>query len=270
MKRKLIVMLALVLPVSACTPGEDSASTSSGFKSVQALGEAIFSALQSKDPDKVVALYPDFDDLLALKKAMIESIDDPLHKIKIEKAFGEDVSQEKWDKQQAGLYDDVYQFLVSIDEGKRDLSYEQVKKGTFLGLAPFRVSAEKFSERFGVDSKALGYTSCGVAQLFFEHDGLVFSVTLDALLEINHRWYLAGDYFSIELIGSAGDVRFQVDASDRLHPEADAVFKNVVSHFKKMTSRQYAAKVERHLAKFERAQRRPPIDVRRGNTTQSD
>ena len=262
-------MFAIVLPLTGCTPAEKSSSTSAGFESVQALGEAIFSALQSKDPDNVLSLYPDFDDLLALKKAMIESVDDPLHKIKIEKAFGEDVSQEKWDKQQAGLYDDGYQFLVSIDEGKRDLTYEQVKKGTFLGLAPFRVSAERFSERFDVDSKALGYTSCGAAQLFFEHDGLVFSVTLDALLEINHRWYLAGDYFDIELVPSKG-TQFLLGQDNELHPEAKAAQKNVQSHFKKISSREYAAKVERHLAKVERDQGRPAIDVGRGNTTQSD
>ena len=268
MKKELIVIFAIVLALTGCTPAEKPSSTSAGFESVQALGEAIFRALQSKDPDNFLALYPDFDELLALRKAMIESVDDPLQKIKIEKSFGEDVNQEKWDKQQAGLYDDVYQFLVSINEGQREVFYEQIEKGTFLGLAPLRVSGEKLSERFGVDSKALGYASCGVARLLFEHDGLVFSVTIDALLQLNHRWYLAGDYFDIDVLGSVEDLYFGED--DPLHPDTEAVRRTLLSHFKKTSGRDYAAKLERHSARNKREQRRPPIDVGRGNTTQSD
>ncbi len=269
MNKELILMCAIVLPLTGCTPAEKSSSTSAGYESAQGLGEAIFSALQSKDPDNVLSLYPNFDDLLSLKKIMIESVDDPLKKIKIEKSFDEDISPEKWDKQKAGVFDKVYQFLVSIDEGQEEVFYEQIEKGKILGLAPLRASSEKLSERFGVDSKALGCTSYGVAVLFFEHDGLVFSVTLDALLEINHRWYLAGDYFDIGLVVSKED-NFLAERDSELHPETKATKKKLQSHFKKISSREYAAKVKRYRARLEREQGRPPVDVGRGNTTQSD
>jgi len=270
MQRNMYVMLAVVLSLAGCTPaGKESAESSvPGFKTVQNLGEAFFSAVQSKDPDKVLATYVDFEAFAGLKKAMIESVDDPLQKIKIEKAFDEDLSREKWDKHQARVYDKILQFLMAIDDGKRDVSFEAIKQGAFLGLAPLRISREKFSKRFGVDGKKLGYNASDLAILFFEHEGLVFEIRIDALIRVNHRWYLAGDYLSISLIRSKSDL--YSESMDQLNSEAKKVYQSVGKHLEKMSSRDYSAKVEKYLTTVGSKGRRPvtvPGDL--GNTTQS-
>ena len=274
MKKQLTLMLAVGLLLVGCLPPkkgseewESKSGEASKFKSVEALGKAAFKAFQSKDPDRIVALFPDIDERIALKKTMIESTDDPLAKIKIERSFGEDVTQERFDRDMARVFDKIYQFLVSVDNGEGELSYEQLRESTFLGLAPLDVDGKELTESFGIDGRAIGLESARSARLFLEHDGVVFSITIDALLKIDHHWYLSGDHFDLTLIFSSEDVYFDNEAA--LHPEAKRVRGILISHFAKYSNREYAALVERHLNN-RRRRPRPEVDFGRGNTTQSD
>jgi hypothetical protein len=207
----------------------------SGFADIDDLGKAVLAAIGSRDADKVMNLYVTPEVAERFKERLMEAAQDPLRRELIEKNVGlgdllrpnrlinPTEESNKFEAKYQRIRDRCVSFLIAIDSESKDLTFDQINAAIFLGMAPMRTSDNGLKAAFDIDADEVGYMSAGNARVFVRHEEKVYMISVDSMEKVNGRWYISGDYFSINEVLSKIDLTIE----SWQHPHTQATLRKV-------------------------------------------
>jgi general secretion pathway protein G len=190
-KKTLIFMAAgaggvlLLLVVFLLFTGGDSGSA-------DAFGRRALAAIQAKDPEQLCELYVKYEDFQWMFERVRSAIDDPLKKARFEEGRSLP-DEERTTRYNDEWREDVMRFLTFIENGEADLTFEQLKKATYLGVMG-EVPRRTFDEEFGVSHEDVGVIMIEEPEIYIGVEGRVYVIEInEVLIYLNGHWRVSGN-----------------------------------------------------------------------------
>ena len=161
-------------------------------------GMSLLAAVKTKDPGPFFEIFLRHEELHWLEDHILNAIEDPLKKAKYE-----DISKLRIapDKKEAERWKsewrkDVIEFFTFVENGESVLTFEQLKKAIYLGMAGREDERqnERLSAQTGVSLKDIGVIMLHMPGIYIGMQGRVYIIRLnETLTHLNGHWRLGGD-----------------------------------------------------------------------------
>jgi hypothetical protein len=157
-------------------------------------GRAVLAAVQAKDPGPFIELGSfEYEDALWLNDRFLNAIEDPLKKARHESKKPA-VTKKEVERGKTEWRRLVLEFFTLVENGEGVLTFEQLKKAKYLGMAGSERETESINEETGVSLDDIGVIVIDMPGIYIGVQGRVYLIGLnEVLMHLNGHWGLSGD-----------------------------------------------------------------------------
>ena len=181
------------------------------LQTLDEFGRAVLAAVQAKNPEPFFELGLEYEDFHWINDRILNAIEDPLKKARHESKKPA-VTKKEVERGKTEWRRLVLEFFTLVENGEAVLTFEQLKKAKYLGMAGSenKRETESINEETGVSLDDIGVIMIDMPGIYIGVQGRVYLIGLnEVLMHLNGHWRLSGD---IKLgLGFLFDRRFDMD-----------------------------------------------------------